>query len=419
MGGIGNNGQGQKDRFAFLERDVAMFERSYLTLELVQSQFWWRASDSITGADAINYKPTANLDTNGIVIVYTHALTGYERERVLRLDNPTKENGKYRGPVGRSNMFYIPVGVAVEWLKDISIPVLFVEGEKKCLAMWRIALENMKDGKPLFIPIGLRGVYGWRGTSGNRDLPNGGHDRPTGPLSDFDFLEWKDRRVYILYDSNIHSPKEQTRSQIKGARKGLADHLHYILGALVFFAEMTREHFEQGINGPDDLAFQLGPDEVLQLLDDAKLAIKPVEFEREKITPEQREAQARAIREAVGKSTSALAADIFGSGYARHMMKLWAEAGFSDEAVRLLLAWEAIAASCDDLDYYYADLYELLYPCKGDEFTQTENGGRILKGSCRKKLSERIDRLELEMENIGMRFAYPTPGRLDENDNVI
>ena len=422
MSSISNNKRGSP--FDFTERDRQMFERSHLTLELVKAQGWWRAADSINGFDAIGHKPTALRDYNGIVIVYTHPITGQERERVLRLDNPEhdangKEQGKYRGPYERTNMFYVPVGVLVEWLKDISIPVIFVEGEKKCLAMWRIALENMRDGKPLFIPIGLRGVWGWVGRTGNRDLPDGGHEREKGPLNDFDFLEWKGRVVYILFDSNIHSSKEKTRGNIRAARRGLSHHLHFVLEANVFFAEMTVEHFERGINGPDDLAALQGPECVLQLLDEAAPAIRQTETRQEKLSPEEREAQARALREMAGKSTSALAGDVLGGKQARHMLRLWAEAGFNDEDVRLLVACEALAQGCDEVNFYYADLYELLYPCRGDEFTQTETGGRILKSSCRKKLKERIERCEANQEQIGILFAYFKPGHLDEFDEPV
>ena len=416
-----NTSNDRGDPFRFIERDVQMFEQSYLTLELVLAQGWYRAADSINGADVISHKPTALKDYNGYVIEYYHPITKLLRESVLRLDNPESDGGKYRGPYGRTNMFYVPLGVLVEWLKDRSIDVVFVEGEKKALALWRIALENAVDGVPAFIPIGLRGVWGWMGATGNKDLPGGGHERAKGPLNDFDFLDWCGRVVYILFDSNLHSPKPKTSESIRAARRGLSHHLHYTLQAKVFFGEMTLEHFENGINGPDDLAGspEYGPAAVLQLLDEAIPAVKPTRIEREKPSPEDREAQARALREAAGKSTDALASDVLGGGAARHLLKLWRQAGFVDDEIILLIGWEALAQGCDELDYYYVELYELLYNCDGSHLEQTDTGAHTLKNSCRKTLSDRIARLETKMEQIGIRFADPTPGYLDVNDNTV
>lgn len=436
MSSSSNNKRGSP--FDFTQRDRQMFEQSYLTLEMVKAQGWWRAADSINGFDALGHKPTALKDYNGIVIVYTHPITGLERERVLRLDNPGhdaegKEQGKYRGPIGRTNMFYIPLGVAVEWLRDISIPVVFVEGEKKALALWRIALENMRDGKPLFIPIGLRGVWGWIGKTGNRDLPGPGHERENGPLNDFDFLEWKGRVVYILYDSNLHSPKEKTRENIRAARRGLSHHLHYILEAKVFFAEMTREHFEQGINGPDDLAGLQEPDAVLELIDNAIPAIKPtIKPETKEERQSKKEAFRQMAREQAAKEDEytharrrATSADFAA------LSVICAELQFSDKSRAGLQALIALSEGKRSFIWKYEHLYPYLRRYDAELFKATaetvidQKTRRKIPSKSAKKARSRIngivrgylDAIDADQDRCCIKLAHTNRGTKHFADN--
>lgn len=364
-------------------------------------------------------------DYAGIIFEYFHPVTGLLREYVLRRDNPDldgngKEKGKYLGPIGRTNMFYLPPNCKREWLLDVSIPKLFVEGEKKCLAMWHIARENMHDGKPLFIPIGLRGVWGWKGTIGNVELPIGGHERARGPINDFELecFAWQGGDSIILYDSNIHSLKVETCESVRVARKGLATHLQYVLQAEVFYAEMTREHFERGLNGPDNLAATDTPDAVLQLLDDAIEAFKIRRYTPpEKLSAEERKVRADALRNANSKSAEAKAADILGSTAAKHLARLWAEANLSPESRDLLFTLETMAEGCDELEFYYSDLFPLLYKRSGNEFEQTPNGGYILKSSPRKRLRDRFEKLARDEAEAGITFADFTPGHKEDGEN--
>ena len=421
MGWLGGDSKSVSP-FDLTERDLEWLARSYITPKDALEAGLYRV-DTITGSQEVGKKPAATRNFAGIIFPYFHPLTGHQRERILRRDEPDndngKEKGKYIGPPGRTNIFYIPVGVKRGWMVDASIPVVFVEGEKKCLAMWRIARENGVDSGPLFIPIGLRGVWGWKGRIGIKELPNGGHEPELGPINDFSFFEWKSREVIILFDSNIHSSNLRTSESVMAARTRLAQHLHFLLDAKVFYSEMTREHFECGINGPDDLAGLEGPRAVLKLLADRRPAFERIKVERERLTPEQRKAQADTLRRAAGKSPDALAADIFGRKAAKHLLRLWAQAGFESEDVHLLIAWEVIAQGRDSVDYSYADLYELLYSTDGTEIEQTNTGGHTLKSSCRKKLSERIARFEARQAEIGITFAYPVPGKLDESHNPV
>jgi hypothetical protein len=404
--------------FALTERDYKVLEEeSYIDRSLADEAELWRA-DPITGANTVGRALTALEVIAGIVFSYWHPFTLILRERVIRLDKPIGKM-KYCGPRERTNMFYLPPGLTREWMLDVSIPIVFCEGEKKCLALWRIARANMKDSRPLFIPIGLRGVWGWKGVTGNVDLPDGGHDRAKGPLNDFDFFGWLCREVFILFDSNIHSPNVKTRESVRAARNGLASHLQYILEAKVFYAEMTREHFERGINGPDNLAAIDEPDAVLQLLDEASLAFKVKKYApREKLSAEERRVRADALRDSISKSAEAKAADVLGSTAAKHLARLWAEANLSAESRDLLFTLETMAEGCDELEYYYADLYPLLYKCDGNEFEQTPNGGYILKSSARKRLRDRFEKLARDESEARITFADLTPGHQEDGENL-
>ncbi|HET9532548.1 MAG TPA: DUF3854 domain-containing protein, partial [Blastocatellia bacterium] len=393
-----------------------MLASSYLRIQDVVIAGIFRV-DSDGGYNFIRPNDRRNNNFSGIIIPYWHPYNGLVREYVLRLDEPVGKM-KYVGPQGRTNLFYIPPGVRPEWLKDTSIPVVFCEGEKKCLALWRIALEFARDGIRLFIPIGLRGVYGWKGVTGKETGPNGERESTKGPLNDFDFFDWENRRVFILFDSNINSLKSETYQSVRGARKGLAHHLHYILSARVFFAEMAVDHFERGLNGPDDLAATDGPDAVLQLLDAAQPAIKPTEPpRREKLTPEQRKERAEAWRKAVSPEKQAAA--VLGTTQTKYLARLWAEANISPESRDLLFTLEAMAEGQSELDFFYADLYPLLYKLKGNEFEQTKTGGYILKSSPRSRLRERIEKLEKEQAACRITFADITPGMQDADGNHI
>jgi hypothetical protein len=45
------------------------------------------------------------------------------------------------------------------------LPLIITEGEFKTLALWRLANWNHGE-RPRFLPVGVSGVYNWRGTVG-------------------------------------------------------------------------------------------------------------------------------------------------------------------------------------------------------------------------------------------------------------
>src|SRR5262249_3130025 len=120
----------------------------------------------------------------GIIFPYIWPDSDGVREYRLRRDKPDiefdaqgkpKDRNKYLSPPGRANLVYLVRGTPAEWLTDISIPLLMVEGEKKALSLWTLAWHGLGDtaDRPQFLPVGLSGVWNWRGTIGKTAGPDG------------------------------------------------------------------------------------------------------------------------------------------------------------------------------------------------------------------------------------------------------
>jgi len=62
-------------------------------------------------------------------------------------------------------MLYLVPGINQGFLRDPSVPVAITEGEFKTLALWRLANHGLPT-QPRFLPLGVSGVYNWRGTIG-------------------------------------------------------------------------------------------------------------------------------------------------------------------------------------------------------------------------------------------------------------
>jgi hypothetical protein len=81
-----------------------------------------------------------------------------------------KQRQKYLSPPGRSNLLYLAPGVSQLLLRDVSLPIMITEGEFKTLALWRLANHD-SPAQPRFLPLGVSGVYNWRGTIGKTGGP--------------------------------------------------------------------------------------------------------------------------------------------------------------------------------------------------------------------------------------------------------
>jgi predicted P-loop ATPase len=106
---------------------------------------------------------------------------------------------------------------------------------------------------PRFLPVGVSGVYNWRGTVGKTIGADGSRLNVKGPILDLQWITWKDRKVIIAYDADA-----ATKDLVRYARAEFARHLR-MSGAVVGFLEWDSS---QG-KGIDDHLATVGPDGVL------------------------------------------------------------------------------------------------------------------------------------------------------------
>jgi hypothetical protein len=214
--------------------------------------------DSLTGAQVVGRRPG---NYAGILIPYFHPGSDRVREYRLRRDQPEyeydsagnlKPKQKYLSPPGRSSMLYLVPGVGRSLLADLELPIVITEGEFKTLALWRAAHHRTPD-RPRFLPVGVAGIYNWRGTIGKTVGPDGGRMDVKGAIPDLGWISWTGRRVVIAYDADV-----VTKELVRIARSTLAAHLR-TRGALVGFLEWD---VVKG-KGIDDHLGCVGPDIVL------------------------------------------------------------------------------------------------------------------------------------------------------------
>ena len=177
-----------------------------------------------------------------------------------------RQHRKYLGAPGCANRLYFPPDITTAQLEDPSIPIVITEGEKKALAIQRLASFQVES--PRFTPIALAGVWSWRGTVAKAGGPNGERIDVKGVLNDFGRIAWGSRSVLVLFDRNVH-----TNDDVRRARDGLSRELTS-RHATVKFIELPPDC---NVNGVDDLLASWGPERVLALFD------KPVDGKRLRI----------------------------------------------------------------------------------------------------------------------------------------
>ena len=148
-----------------------------------------------------------------------------------------------------------------------TLPVVLTEGEKKTLALARLATWQTQDAR--FLPIGKAGVWNWRGTIGIRTTAKGDRAALKGPIPDLSRITWEQRKVYIVFDANV-----RTNPKVRIARGRFAVELKG-RGAEVLLVEMP---LMDGVNGIDDFIFSQGPDAALVLIQRASAATVPNGF---------------------------------------------------------------------------------------------------------------------------------------------
>lgn len=235
--------------------DLTGLESSFITREIAELAGLRRASDE-QGAELVGRKRKAGFEYSGIAFPYfLPADWTRARQCRLRRDKPDEETdangkkkitGKYLTAPGAVSCFYFPPNVKPEWLKDVSVPIVITEGEKKTLALGRLASEDSKLSDWHFLPVGLSGVWNFRsGNIGKTTGENGERVNVRGTVPDFHLVEWKGRTVIILFDANV-----QTNIDVKTARLHLAKVLQE-KGAIVYFVDLPQI---EECNGIDDIA---------------------------------------------------------------------------------------------------------------------------------------------------------------------
>jgi hypothetical protein len=244
------------------ESDYATLDSSWITRAIADAAMLRRV-DATEGREVVGQK--GSRDCAGLLIPYYWPDEPRAFNYRVRRDNPEwtvgkdgklKPDRKYLGAPNSGNRLYIPPGVTPEQLQDVSIPIAIVEGEKKALALWRLARYEME--RPRFVPVAIAGVWNWLGRTGKGNSPRGDRVDVKGPIADLSRIEWNGRKTFVVFDTNV-----QSNDSVKWARSGLARVLA-MRHAEVAFVNLPEDC---GVNGVDDLLAVWGPARVLELFE--------------------------------------------------------------------------------------------------------------------------------------------------------
>lgn len=247
-----------------IEADYVNLASSWITPEIADAAMLRRVAAQ-EGREIVCQK--GKRDCAGVLIPYywpgnpipvSYRIRRDHPDMVQGKDGAIKQERKYLGEPGGGNRLYIPPGVTLGQLADPKMPIAIVEGEKKALALWRLA--NHESNQPRFIPIAIAGVWNWRGRVGKTGGPNGERLDVKGPIVNLSRVEWSHRTVFIVFDANVH-----TNVSVKYARKGIARELT-TRAAEVKLVNLPEDC---GVNGVDDLLAAWGPAKVLELFEAA------------------------------------------------------------------------------------------------------------------------------------------------------
>jgi len=255
------------------EADFEALESSWITRDLAEQAKLRRVSGT-EGAEIVGRRDNGSY--SGIAFAYVWPGEDHTREYYLRRDRPEirydadgnpKEQNKYLGPPGRGNLLYITPGTRPELLSDVRVPITITEGAKKTLALDRLSRHDLGGGDlPRFLAVGLSGVWSFRGKIGKVPGPDGSARDEKGLIADLRRLTWSGRRVYIVFDANVH-----TNSKVNAARRHLTVELTR-LGAQVYWVNLPKPRQGTLINGVDDLLAAWGPERVMDLFHQSESA---------------------------------------------------------------------------------------------------------------------------------------------------
>jgi putative DNA primase/helicase len=246
-------------------RDLAALGKRWIDRTTAQRQYLRRVN-SLEGAEAIGKNGAG--DYSGVLIANIWPGSDYIREYRLRRDHPDIENGKpkkYLAPPGRGNLLYFAVGTDPAWLSNTQLPLVITEGEFKTIALNRLARHGIATGQlPRFLAVGLSGVWNWKGTTRAYDAA-GSRIEIKEPIADLARVVWDDRRVLILYDSDL-----EEKDSVRAARAMLTRELRSRAAQVSWFHwPEDRPAEAKGAKGIDDLLAAIGPEKVRPLIDTA------------------------------------------------------------------------------------------------------------------------------------------------------
>lgn len=243
-------------------KDYEDLAKSWITSELANRAGLRRVSGK-EAQELVLQKPS--VDCDGMVFPYPWPGEPMPRTYRIRRDNPDfrrdkdgkdRVEKKYLAPPGDGNRLYVPPGVTSMQFGDATTTLVIVEGEKKALALSRLAMHEAEA--PRFVTVGIPGVWNWSGTRARKPGPTGKSVPVKGLISDLERIAWGGRKTIVLFDANVHN-----NPSVQGARARLTAELG-ARGAIVAFVELPAGC---GVNGVDDLLAMWGPERVLELFD--------------------------------------------------------------------------------------------------------------------------------------------------------
>jgi hypothetical protein len=209
------------------ESDYSKLESSWITRDLADRALLRRVTSG-EGAVLMGRTPYQNYE--GVVFPYVWPGESHVRAFRLRRDRPPieydaagqpKERDKYLSAPGQGNLLYLMPGTPVDRLQDANIPVVIVEGEKKTISLCRLALHGIPEQTvPRFLPVGIPGVWNWRGTTGKTTGPDGDRRDAKGPIPDLNRIVWQGRHVLVVFDRDVYS-----NDSVASARRALTAEL--------------------------------------------------------------------------------------------------------------------------------------------------------------------------------------------------
>lgn len=254
------------------KRDLATLAESWITPELA-AEAQLRRVTRFEAGELLGYDGH-KLDLSGIAFPYFWPGHAHVRQWRVRRDHPDleirgnqkKPTRKYLASPQAPNQFYLPPGITQDQLQDAALPVVIVEGEKKALALHRLAWHGRdpQTHGPRWIALGISGVFNWRRNTHDTG-PNGERVTVKEPIPDFGRLNWDRRPAYICFDVDV-----LTNQNVHRARWGLARELAS-LGAAARYVDIPPA---ANLKAIDDLLAspEHGPAAVLELFTHAHAA---------------------------------------------------------------------------------------------------------------------------------------------------